>query len=473
MGAGAALLSACGAVPDAPGTPAAPPDGHAGHTGPEGVAPAGGTVAAFTVPMPVPPVLAPSSSDATTDYYSLAARAGTEQLKPGVNTAILGFNGSYVGPTIRARKNRRVVLTYTNQLGAVTAVHLHGGHSVPSSDGFPTDTVAPGGSRVYEYANTQRAAPLWYHDHAHHLESEHVYRGLHGFYLIDDPADDSLQLPSGAYDIPIMLTDARFAADGSLVFTQNDMLGRTSLLANGRVTPFFPVARRKYRFRVLNASNLRHFTLQLGGLVQMSVVGTDGGLLANPVQTPVLVLSPGERLDVVINFAPYAIGTQLVLRDVTGGSVLRFDVTSTASDNSQVPGTLRALPPLGSPTVSRTINLSSSGSTFTINGRTFDPNRVDASIRAGATELWTIVNNDPGGHGHNFHLHLVQFRVLDRNGRAPEPWEVGLKDTVMVGNRETVRVQVTFGTQLGRSVYHCHLIDHSALGMMARMDIVP
>ena len=98
---------------------------------------------------------------------------------------------------------------------------------------------------------------------------------------------------------------------------------------------------------------------------------------------------------------------------------------------------------------------------------------MDASIRAGATELWTIVNNDPGGHGHNFHLHLVQFRVLDRNGRAPEPWEVGLKDTVMVGNRETVRVQVTFGTQLGRSVYHCHLIDHSALGMMARMDIVP
>src|SRR4029453_1632451 len=108
MGAGAALLSACGAVPDAPGTPAAPPDGHAGHTGPEGVAPAGGTVAAFTVPMPVPPVLAPSSSDATTDYYSLAARAGTEQLKPGINTAILGFNGSYVGPTIRGRKNRRV-----------------------------------------------------------------------------------------------------------------------------------------------------------------------------------------------------------------------------------------------------------------------------------------------------------------------------------------------------------------------------
>lgn len=454
--------------------PAGDPGGH-GHSG--GQAPDGGesivAAAPFTVQMPVPAVLSPTSTDATTDYYTVTARAGTEQLQPGVNTPIIGYNGSYLGPTIKARKDRRVVVTHVNQLGEATAVHLHGGQVVTSSDGFPTDTIAPGGNRVYQYANTQRAATLWYHDHAHHLESEHIYRGLHGFYLINDPADDALQLPGGAFDIPIMLTDARFAANGTLVYQANDVLGRTSLLANGRVQPFFPVSRRKYRFRLLNASNLRHFTLQLGSFAQMRQIATDGGLMAAPFTTPVLLLSPAERVEVVIDFAQFPLGSQVYLRDVMAGPVLRFDVTSNATDNSQVPSTLRPLPGLGSPTVSRTFNLTSSGNTFLVNGKVFDPNRVDLQVRAGATEVWTITNNDAAGHVHNFHPHLVHFRVLSRNGRSPEPGEAGLKDTVLVQNRETVRIQLTFGTNLGRSVAHCHFVDHSSSGMMARMDIVP
>ncbi|MFI5491537.1 multicopper oxidase family protein [Actinoplanes sp. NPDC051859] len=426
----------------------------------------------FSVRMPIPRTLTPVARTATTDFYEMTARTTTISVFQGTTTEVYGYNGEFPGPTIRARAGRRVVIAQTNQLTMDTAVHLHGGHVPPASDGFPLDVIAPGATRTYEYPNRQQATTLWYHDHAHHMESEHVYRGLHGFYLIEDPREEALGLPSGAFDLPIMLRDARFAEDGSLHFEPEDFQNRTTILTNGRPQPYFPVAARRYRLRLVNGSNLRSFVLRLGDGEEMTQIATDGGLLGAPVPTREVRISPGERVEVVVDFTGRS-GSQVVLADEHAGAVLRFDVGRAVYDASRVPPVLRPLPALATPDVERKMSLGIDPQDFTfkINGKSFDPNRVDTTIRRGTTEVWEVTNSDAFTIPHNFHLHLVQFRILSRNGQPPAPSEAGWKDTVPLGPGETVRLQATFHGPPGRYVYHCHLIDHSSHAMMATMEL--
>lgn len=468
-------LRSSGAPAGATVEPRAVHEGHAGH----GVAAdttAGSSAAAepFSVPMPIPETLKPVRSTWDTDHYVLSAAPAITELIPGLSTPVLAYGGSYVGPTIRARIGRKVVVTHVNRLGMPTALHLHGGHTPAASDGHPMDVVEPAGSRRYTYPNRQPGATLWYHDHAHHMESEHVYRGLHGFYLLEGRDEKALRLPSGAYDIPIMLTDARIDADGTLVYTANDFSGRSTILVNGRPQPYLRVAARKYRLRLLDAANLRFFKLALGPGDEMTQIATDGGLLPAPTPVTEIPLSPGERAEVVVDFSQYPVGSQVFLTD-GGRQLLRFDVDRPARDNGPLPKRLRALPPLPPATATRDVALGINFAigAFAINNKAFDPARVDTVIRRGTTEIWTLTNTDAqAGIPHNLHLHLVQFRILDRNGAPPQPGEAGLKDTVTVAVGETVRIQATFADYLGRFVYHCHMLDHSALGMMAQMEIV-
>ncbi|MFD6565067.1 multicopper oxidase family protein [Micromonospora profundi] len=455
-----------------------PPGSHGAHHGhgpkpkptPSGSAPTGGP---FRVPMPLPPVAAPIRSRGGVDYYSFPIMATTAELLPGVRTPVLSYGGRFIGPTIRARAGRPVSVEYRNQLTVPANVHLHGGHVAPEHDGHPMDVIRPGKSRVYEYPNRQRGTTLWYHDHSHHTEAEHVFRGLHGFYLIDDPEERHLRLPDGQYDVPIMLRESRFDGEGNLHFDPFDF-DRPVVLVNGRSQPYFPVAARRYRLRLLNASTHGALTLRLDGL-PMVQIGSDGGLLPKPVRLTELTLGPAERADVIVDFSKRRLGSKVVLEE-TRGPVLRFDVTREARDNSRVPDQLRPLPPMPKSTVNREVVFSTDFNTIQslINGKVWDPDRIDAVIRHGATETWRITNVDTefGGVNHTFHLHLVQFRVLDRNGRPPAPNERGLKDTVFIAPGDSVRVQATFRGHLGRYVYHCHMLEHSAYGMMAQMKIV-
>ncbi len=443
---------------------------HGDHSGAAAGAAAGEP---FTVALPVPPVLKPTAVLAGVELYDLAVRHTMTEILPGVATPVLGYNGEFVGPTIRARYGRPAVVRVRNEMHHPTNVHLHGGFVPAASDGHPTDVVAPGGWRAYHYPNRQRGATLWYHDHSHHMEAEHVYRGLHGFYLIDDPAERDLRLPSGGYDVPILLRDAQLAEDGTLVFDPSPNMDRRTILANGKPQPVLAVAARRYRLRLLNASAHRIFQLRLPGadLVQ---VGTDGGLLPAPVPRAELTLTPAERADVVVDFGRLPVGSRVVLWD-SSGPVLAFDVAYEADDDSRLPDRLRALPPLPAATTVRDVALSFNpgSTTFTINGQVFDAGRVDARIPLGSTEIWRITNKDSAfGIDHNFHLHLVQFRVLDRDGVPPAPGEAGLKDTVAVPPGSTVRVQATFGGFTGRYVYHCHFLEHSQIGMMAQFEVV-
>jgi FtsP/CotA-like multicopper oxidase with cupredoxin domain len=296
---------------------------------------------------------------------------------------------------------------------------------------------------------------------------------MQGFYLIDDPSEAGLGLPTGEFDVPIVLGDAFIGADGTLIYDTPDT--RTTLLANGKQQPYFQVAARKYRFRLLNGATERIFRLNLGGQV-MTQIASDGGLLPAPILHTELPLSTAERVDLVIDFSRYPIGTQLVLGDTTG-PMLRFDVVRPARDTSKVPDRLRPLPTLRTATVERDIALTfdvSGVPTGLVNGKPFDPNRIDFQVKRGSTEIWRIYNGDGQFNAdHNFHLHLEQFRVLDRDGAPPWPSDAGRKDTVPIPPDTSVRIQTTFTDYVGKYVYHCHFLDHSSVGMMAQMEIIP
>lgn len=445
--------------------------------------PAAGTAAVqlFAVQMPTVPVLAPVSTIGGVDRYEMTMRTVRKEILPGIQTELRTYNGQFPGPTIKARRNRPVVIRQRNQLGVDTSMHLHGASVPPSEDGSPMDTIAPGAARRYTYANKQSHASLWYHDHAHHVESENVYRGMHGSYLLTDDEEEALPLPKGEYDVLIAIRDANFdATTGALVYRMSDR-ARTTLLVNGAPHPRFEVAARSYRLRFANHSNQRFFELCLADNGDMVQIASDGGLLPRPHTTKAIYLTSGERADVVIDFSRYPVGTKLVLKNTGFGvvedvsQVMRFDVVRTAVDNSSVPEVLRTLPRLPAPTAERTVVLrmdedGRADPKAYIDEKLYDPARVDAHIRPGASEIWTVTNANTKAP-HNFHMHLVQFRVLERGGAAPGPAEAGLKDTVRLLPGETVKLQATFDAYQGEYVYHCHMLDHSAMGMMATMKI--
>ncbi|MFJ9724616.1 multicopper oxidase family protein [Streptomyces sp. NPDC101209] len=437
----------------------------------------------YSLPLPLPRVLQPYSTADGTDRYRLTMRPARAQILPGLWTDVLTYGGHFPGPVIRARSGRPVTVEQHNALDMPTSVHLHGASVSEQDDGKPMLTIAPGQQRTYTYPNNQPHASLWFHDHAHHMESEHVYRGLAGTYLLTDDLEQDLPLPSGPYDIPLAIRDARFDENGRLIYVMGDHPNRTTLLANGRAYPYLRVAARTYRLRLLNSANLRSIRLRLADGSDIVQIGSDGGLLPRPHTTDAIALSPGERADVIIDFSRYPLGTQLILNNTNLeggpadqlGEVMRFDVVRTAVDHSEIPAQLRTLPPLPTPTAERTITLHMDEDGRPdpqgyINDKTYDPDRIDTLIRHGASEIWTVTNTNQFVP-HNLHLHLVQFRILERDGQAPGPAESGLKDTVMVMPGETVKLQATFDTYRGTYLYHCHLIDHSAMGMMAQFKV--
>ncbi|MDT7785874.1 MAG: hypothetical protein QOF58_4293 [Pseudonocardiales bacterium] len=430
----------------------------------------------WTRAMPVPPVLKPVVSTAKQEIYQLSIERTTAEILPGLKSPVMGFGGQFVGPTIRAKTGRKTLILFHNKMDEAANVHLHGGHVAPEHDGHPKDVIEPGRTRLYLYPNSQQGTTLWYHDHSHGTEAAHVYLGLHGAYVIEDDSERALNLPSGAYDIPILLRDIQFDDSGNIVVF-DDPSKRTVVLANGVPQPYFEVAARKYRFRLINSANQRVFKLKLAG-DKFTRIGSDGGLLADTLEQDELVLSSAERSDIVIDFSKYPVGSHVVLADAVAGEILRFDVVRRASDQSRVPAKLRPLPAMPYSTVDRVVDLSfvfkpNDRPDGVINGKVFDMDRVDFTIKRGTTETWLIKSSDPTGVKHNFHLHLVQFRVLERNGGPPLPGDAGLKDTIPITAGDTVKVQATFTGYTGRYVYHCHFLEHSWIGMMAQLEIVP
>ena len=297
----------------------------------------GSGVAPFSVPLTVPSVLRPSRRTATTDFYDVDIREAMAELLPGRRTRIWGYDGLFPGPTIRARRGRRVVVRQHNRLRVPVNVHLHGGHVAALDDGHPMRLIRPGKFKDYHYPNLQPAATLWYHDHVHHFTSRNIYMGLAGLYLLADPREAALRLPSGPFDVPLVLQDRTFRSDGSLLFRPNhfSVVGNT-LLVNGRPQPFFAVSARRYRLRFVNASNSRSYRLRLSSGQPLIQIASDGGLLRAPHPTREIELWPAERAEAIVDFSGQTPGSSVVLENAadggSAGQVMRFDITGPAPD---------------------------------------------------------------------------------------------------------------------------------------------
>jgi spore coat protein A len=464
---------------------------------PSGTSPA---LTPFVDALRIPPVLPPVTRGKT-QLYTLTMKAGLAKVHRDLPTTVIwGFNGQYPGPTIKATRGQPVVVRQLNQLpddtgmegghgfeATTPAVHLHGAHVHPLDDGHPREAIQSGGFRDYHYPNNQRAMTLFYHDHAHGKTGRHVYYGLAGAYLIEDPQEAALGLPQGEFDVPLLLQDRIFAADGSLRYfldaatRETGILGDV-LLVNGVVQPYFKVARRKYRFRIVNASNARSYELQLGSGRPLIQIASDGGLLPEPAARPMIALAPAERADVVIDFAQYPLGTQVLLKNCAACTnrtaiIVRFDVELPATGDAIVPECLSSWEdlPITAQTVTRQFVLNrkttAQGTIWTINGQTFHVNNAPlAQVRHGAIEKWRFTN--PTTHPHPVHIHLIQFQVLEINGVRQDPSRHGWKDTLVAPPGGEIVVAARFEGYTGKYLFHCHNLEHEDLGMMGDYEII-
>jgi spore coat protein A len=515
-----------------------------------------------TVPLPLLPKARPVGRNS----YLITARAGSVQMHPAFGrTRVFGYDDNSgrglasPGYTLEVQKGTATKVNFVNALPAQhlfasevpgymhagTPVrmntHLHGAHVAGSSDGNPYAYAAeyrPGQIQSVVYPNDQNATLLWYHDHADQITRLNVYAGLVGLYIVRDALDTGLEpnglgVPGGAYEIPLVLADRLFDRSGELFYSPDptwipEFFGDTPLV-NGAVRPYLAVEPRKYRFRLLNASNARFWNLTLQGGPPAFQIGSDGGLFDRPVPLSRLILLPAERADVIIDFSRFAGQTLTVANadlpvEVSSpapalASVMEIRVGRRVSSPgpagipSSLPG---VLPALDAPSVTRNITLEEVENATTgdpeygsLNGRKFDDVRgVQERPRVGSTEDWRLVNLTEDTHP--IHLHLVQFQVMDRtpfdadayqaaleqarainrnaanldprpyfNGPSalPDPNERGWKDTVRTNPGQVTRIRMRWTLPAGvsapqRYVFHCHILEHEDNSMMRPLEIV-
>jgi FtsP/CotA-like multicopper oxidase with cupredoxin domain len=469
----------------------------------------------FRLPLPIPPVKRPISTNGGTDVYEITQKYAEAEILPGRRTRIMGYDGIFPGPTLATRSGRTTVVRHVNELDVPTVVHLHGGHTPSTSDGFPTDLVLPAagtgepslqhgmgmmdmmgdvtrGVREYTYPQRQPAATLWYHDHRMAFTGPQVWRGLAGFHLIRDDIEEALPLPGPERDVPLMITDRAFEADGAFSYPSLDptLAGRPGvrdsymsgvlgdvILVNGVPWPVLEVDAARYRLRLLNASNARRYRLTLDppprtgpSFVQ---IGSDAGLLGTPRPQQAIVSAPAERFDVLVDFSGYAVGTEVTLRNTYGsggtGDVMRFVVARRAADDSAIPPKLVDVEPLTPPPGARVRQWRFRRGTvdgqpgWVINDAAFDPMRMLADPPLGEIEIWRFETD----LHHPVHVHLSPFQVLNRQGKPPGGLDHGWKDTIDLRPAEYAEVAVRFDDYAGKYLLHCHNLEHEDMAMMA------
>ena len=501
------------------------------------------TLTRYVDPLPIPGIMRPKGIQRLSPYYEVTMTEFGQKLHRDLPpTTVWGYNGTYPGATFEVLKDKPIWVKWINNLpsrhllpidhtihGAEpptpdvrTVVHLHGGNVPPQSDGFPEDWFIPGASATYYYPNRQQATTLWYHDHALGITRLNVYAGLAGFYLIRDPFEKCLRLPRGKYEIPLVIQDRSFNEDGSLFYPDQgvtpvhpvwvpEFFGNT-ILVNGKVWPYLEVEPRRYRFRILNGSNARAYSMKLSSGQPFYQIGTDGGFLPAPVQVTEILLAPAERADVIIDFSDHK-NEQIILTNsarsplpggdlpdpATTGQIMQFRVTLPLSgrDMSIIPARLHPFRQLYEQQARVVRDL-------TLN-EILDPNNGNPQIlllnnlhwddpitekpKLGTVEVWRYINLTEDGHP--MHLHLVQVQILDRQpfnvdtykstgqivftGSAlpPAPNEAGWKDTVRANPAMITRIIMRFGDFTGKYVWHCHILEHEDNEMMRPYEVVP
>ena len=428
----------------------------------------------------------------------------------GDPAALQTLTNSYLGPIIRARRGRKFRIQFTNGLPERSIIHWHGLHVPPEMDGHPRYVIDPGQTYMYEFEVNDRAGTYWYHPHPHRRTGPQVYYGLAGFFLVSDDEEAALGLPTGEYDIPLVIQDRAFDANNQLIYQPNEMMGGMMggmagflgdrILVNGRPDYTLPVAAQTYRLRLLNGSNARIYKLAWRDGTPLTVIGTDGGLLEAPVGRDYVMLAPGERVDLWVDFSGRTVGTEMALWSLSfaggmmggmrGGGmrggfqplpngaafpVLRVRVARAGQGFSTLPQRLSTieryrLAGAVNANTPRAFRLSMQHMVWTINGRVFDMEGVanDEIVQLNALEAWEFANLSMVPHP--MHVHGLQFQVIERQlaeesvraGYVDDGW----KDTVLVMPGERVKVLLKFQDYSGLYLYHCHNLEHEDMGMM-------
>jgi spore coat protein A, manganese oxidase len=488
------------------------------------------SLARFVDPLPLPPVAkpvglgpVPGEADARVPLYRVAMRAIKGKLHRDLPpTTLWSYGGAVPGVTFDTQSGHGLLVDWVNDLPAEHflpidhtlhgaqagtpegrgVVHLHGGKTPPESDGYPEDWYPPGQSRTYYYPNRQEAALLWYHDHSMGINRLNIYAGLLGLHVIRDGTEQALHLPGGKFEIPLTLFDRDLRTDGQLSYPVSadptrpwvpEAFGEAQLV-NGKIFPYLDVEPRKYRFRILNAANGRFYRLSMTPEVEMHQIGGDQGLLAAPIAVANVQLAPGERADLVVDFAQHRGARVLLVSDAF--VLMQFRVgASRVSDPSALPATLRSVPRITESSAVQTRRLTLDEQTNMVaesQGMLLNktPWHMPVTERPvlGSTEIWEFVNLTDDVHP--IHLHMVKFQILDRRrfdgfqymtagtlrytgpAMPPDANEMGWKDTVRVNAKTVTRIIVPFEGYAGRYVWHCHILEHEDNEMMRPYEVV-
>jgi spore coat protein A, manganese oxidase len=480
----------------------------------------------FRTRLPIPPEL-------TGAELEIPIREAEAQILPGAKTRLWTYGGSFPGPTVRRPAGQRTKVIFRHELPAKVgelSVHLHGGHNRSRFDGQPGGLtkhqpisyfcripkglsaresgndllLAPGESKTYVYdlredGRPERAAFQWYHDHRLDRTAPHSWRGLAGMWIVEDEFEDSLPLPRGERDLPLMICDREFDRHNQLtdpfkggLQPPTDGIAGPCVLVNGAFMPHHEVSAQRHRLRILNVSQFRSYNVHLSNGAPLVQIGSDSGLMPRPVRREEVLLGPGERAEVVVDFAGAA-GETVELRSRThrgrnpqgarayAGALMQFRVGSQRlPDRTRIPRRLRPLPQWAERAKRRANDkpdhrweVTVGGlfrTTWLINGRTFNPARAEVFPKLGSTAVWEIFNRTAVAHV--MHLHHSDWYLLSRDGKPPPPWEDCLKETFFVFPGERILIAGHFADHTGKFVIHCHMFDHEDHGLMSQFEVV-
>ncbi|MFS0672078.1 multicopper oxidase family protein [Ornithinibacillus sp. 179-J 7C1 HS] len=443
-------------------------------------------------PLPIPPILEDLNPDPNKAEFHLTAQQGTTEILDGIQSETLGYNGSFLGPVIKVHEGERVKVKMKNDLEDATTLHWHGLLVDGENDGGPHSGIKPGETWEPEFTIEQPAATLWYHPHMMNATAKQVYEGLTGLFIIEDEVSDRLAIPKdyGINDFPLIIQDKKLDETGNIQYNpeMNDMmmgLYGNAYFVNGAISPYLEVPRGMVRLRLLNGSNGRTYQLELNNGQEFFQIASDGGFLEKPVEMTSISLSPAERAEILVDFSKFEPGEVIKLVDTISElgktiskdnvSFMEFVVSDTESKIYPIPEQLTQIETINpdSATVTREMVMAGVGSTLTINGKSMDMGTIDEVVTLNDTEIWEVSNQRTGIQGgmpHPFHLHGVQFQVIDRDGNPPPENETGWKDTILVQPGETVRIITTFKHK-GLFMYHCHILEHEDAGMMGQYEV--
>lgn len=432
------------------------------------------------VPLNIPPLLSPDQETSTDMYYTIKAQTGESQLLPGKKTKTWGYNAPLLGQTIVFKNGKQIHLHLENELPELTTFHWHGLNIPgPIEDGGCHAPVYPEKSRDVSFKIHQPASTPWLHAHPCPETASQVWHGLAAMAIVQDDVEAKLPFPRnyGVDDIPLILQDRRFHEDNQWNYRQDydpDGVQGPTPMINGTINPYFDVTTQRVRLRILNGSNRREWRLHFSDDLEFTQIASDGGVLPAPVKFTHLMTTCAERHEIIVDFGDYQPGDEVILYsdDV---ALVRFKIHQFNSDHTTLPDHLVDIPdPAVDPELPvKHVVMAGMDEGVLIDNQKFSMQRIDYTMPMGKCQLWDVTNTNMKDSGmiHPFHMHGTSFKVVSRDGHAPYPNELGLKDVVSVNPGEHVVIKVWF-TVPGVFMYHCHIIEHEDGGMMAQLEVV-